>query len=128
MIRNFFPCSMSCATYSRNRENGGLVTTMSACLRNATHSELRKSPPGYLSGSPLSGMRDLPHEWWALDRTGIMPVEGAQHGKEGLLAAVQGRGVQAGYRSRLRRGPRGPGAGGSVQHPGVLAPQARASP
>src|SRR5438270_509133 len=45
MIRNFLPCSTSWATYSRKREKGGLVTTMSACLSNSTHSALRKSPP-----------------------------------------------------------------------------------
>ena len=33
MIRNFFPCSTSWATYSRKREKGGLVTTMSACFQ-----------------------------------------------------------------------------------------------
>ena len=30
MMRNFLPYWTSCATYSRKRENGGLVTTMSA--------------------------------------------------------------------------------------------------
>ena len=45
MIRNFFSCSTSWATYSRKREKGGLVTTMSASFRSATHSALRKSPP-----------------------------------------------------------------------------------
>ena len=49
MIRNFLPCSTSWATYSRKREKGGLVTTMSASFRSAMHSGLRKSPPGYLS-------------------------------------------------------------------------------
>jgi hypothetical protein len=52
--QELLPCSTSWATYSRKREKGGLVTTMSASLRNATHSGLRKSPPGYLS-SPFKG-------------------------------------------------------------------------
>ncbi len=39
--------------YSRNRENGGLVTTMSASSSSATHSLLRKSP------SPFSGVMAL---------------------------------------------------------------------
>src|SRR5438128_1624816 len=51
MIRNFFLCSTRRATYSLKRENGGLVTTMSACLSNSTHSALRKSPP------PARGVR-----------------------------------------------------------------------
>ena len=50
MIRNFFSYFTSCATYSRNNENGGLVTTMSASFRSSTHSALRKSP------SPLSSL------------------------------------------------------------------------
>ena len=57
IIKNFLLCSMSWATYSRNREKGGLVTTMSACLSSSMHSSLRKSPPSlsgvavFLSGS-----------------------------------------------------------------------------
>src|SRR3989338_4080532 len=43
--KNLFLCSTSCATYSRNRENGGFVTTISASLSNFVHSSLRKSPP-----------------------------------------------------------------------------------
>ena len=39
---------MTKATISLKSENGGLVTTMSACLRYSTHSALLKSP------SPLS--------------------------------------------------------------------------
>ena len=44
MIKNFLSYSISWATYSRNRENGGLVTTMSACLSSSMLSALRKSP------------------------------------------------------------------------------------
>src|SRR3990167_6355118 len=44
MIRNCFLCSKSCVVYSRNKLNGGLVTTMSDCLSNSTHSALLKSP------------------------------------------------------------------------------------
>ena len=44
MITNFFLYSTSWAIYSRNRENGGLVTTISDCFSNAMLSALRKSP------------------------------------------------------------------------------------
>src|SRR3989344_6768434 len=53
MIRNCFLCSKSCVIYSRNKLNGGLVTTMSDCLSNSTHSSLLKSP------SPSSGVHSL---------------------------------------------------------------------
>src|SRR6188768_2506450 len=32
---------------------------------------------------------DLPHEWWALKRFGIMPAEGADHVTEGSYVGVQ---------------------------------------
>src|SRR3972149_5190791 len=43
-IKNFLLSSASCLTYSRNSENGGFVTTISASLSSSTHSSLRKSP------------------------------------------------------------------------------------
>ncbi len=41
---NFLLYSINCAIYSRNRENGGFVTTTSDSLRNSMHSSLLKSP------------------------------------------------------------------------------------
>ena len=35
MMMNFFPYSINCATYSRNNEKGGLVTTTSHSLSNS---------------------------------------------------------------------------------------------
>ena len=53
IIKNFLSYFTSCATYSRNRLNGGLVTTMSDCSSNFIHSSLRKSP------SPSRGCHSL---------------------------------------------------------------------
>ena len=55
IIKNFLSYSNSCATYSRNSENGGLVTTISACFSSSTHSFERKSPGGK-SSSPFSSL------------------------------------------------------------------------
>ena len=44
IIRKFFLYSTNCAKYSRNRENGGFVTTISASFSNSIHSCERKSP------------------------------------------------------------------------------------
>ena len=43
-IINFFSYFINCPMYSRNKEKGGLVTTISACLSNSMHSCERKSP------------------------------------------------------------------------------------
>lgn len=44
IIKNCLSYFTICATNSLNSENGGFVTTASACLSNSTHSALLKSP------------------------------------------------------------------------------------
>ena len=44
IIRNCFLCSISKATNSRNFENAGIVTTMSASSSSLTHSGIAKTP------------------------------------------------------------------------------------
>src|SRR3989344_3130181 len=51
---NFFLYSTSCATYSRNKENGGLVTTISASSSSLMHSSLRKSPSPFRAVAMLA--------------------------------------------------------------------------
>lgn len=54
IIKNCFSYSKSCATYSRNSENGGLVTTTSDSCKSSRHSRERKSPGGYFSSPDKS--------------------------------------------------------------------------
>ena len=64
--------------YSRNNENGGLVTTMSACFRRSMHSADRKSP------SPFNGLyADFLEVWNAVSVLVTIVLE-----LDGLLGVV----------------------------------------